>query len=434
MIQQPNILFFFPDQHRGDWFGTSALLPLRMPHLNRLAARGVRFTRAFTPSPLCAPARACLASGREYDACGVRGNGMDYPLGQVTYYRLLRDAGYHVSGCGKFDLHKATYDWGLDGRRLLDEWGFSSGIDNEGKLDAIASGAEAPRGPYMAYLHNRGLAAAHVRDMRERGGYLGTAPTPLPEEAYCDNWIAQNGLDLMRSFPPGKPWHLVVNFTGPHNPMDITARMESLCRGRTFPQPVAASNEKCSPDQHLAIRQNYAAMIENIDRWVGIYLEELERRGELENTLIVYSSDHGEMLGNHDLWGKNQPYHPSVGVPMIVAGPGVSPGVTSHALVSLIDLTATFLEYAGAVPVGDMQGRSLRPLLQGDTDTHREHVLSGLQAWRMVFDGQFKLITGHAPDPLLFDWLHDPDEVENVAERHPYEVKRLASLLSETGS
>ena len=138
---RPNILFLLPDQHRFDWLGTNPVLPLRTPNLDRLGAQGVRFARAITPSPLCAPARACLAAGREYDRCGVPNNKFDYPLSQPTYYQALRDAGYRVAGVGKFDLHKATLDWGLDGSRLIREWGFTEGIDNEGKMDAIASAA-----------------------------------------------------------------------------------------------------------------------------------------------------------------------------------------------------------------------------------------------------------------------------------------------------
>ena len=193
-------------------------LPLRMPHLAQIAARGVRFTRAVCPSPLCAPSRACLASGREYDRCGVPGNGADYPLQQPTYYQALRDGGYRVAGVGKFDLHKATLDWGLDGSRLLREWGFTEGIDNEGKLDAIASytGARGrleplrrprSRGAQRA-LHGlppgAGLAETHVADFQGRRGpqgHLRTHPTPLPEDAYCDNWIAANGLRLLERLP-----------------------------------------------------------------------------------------------------------------------------------------------------------------------------------------------------------------------------------------
>ena len=168
---RPNLLVLLPDQHRFDFLGTQSTLPLRTPNLDALAREGVLFANTTTPSPLCAPARACLASGRDYRRCGVPDNDYDYPLEQPTYYAALRDAGYHVAGVGKFDLHKRTLDWGLDGSRLLEEWGFSAGIDNEGKLDAVRSGTDVPKGPYMAYLHERGLAEVHVCDFRQRHHY-----------------------------------------------------------------------------------------------------------------------------------------------------------------------------------------------------------------------------------------------------------------------
>jgi len=445
--KRPNILFFFPDQHRFDWLGTNPNLPLRTPNLSALAARGVRFTNALTPSPLCAPARACLAAGKEYDRCGVPGNGRDYPVSQTTFYTLLREGGYHVAGCGKFDLHKGSPTWGLDGKHLLKEWGFSDGIDNAGKMDAVASGATEPKDPYMAYLKEKGLLEIHVADFRKRGGYRGTFPTPLPEEAYCDNWVANNGLELMKRFPAAKPWFLQINFTGPHSPLDITKRMDSICRGRDFPQPNRCT--QFTPEIHVAIRQNYSAMVENIDRWLSVYVERLKERGELDNTLIVWSSDHGDMLGDHDQWGKTSPYQPSVAVPLIVAGPGVRRGAVGNAPVSVLDLTATFLEYGGQAKPDGMESRSLKALLEGKTDRHRTHVLSGLNAWRLVFDGRHKLIRGYggggkgkrktdggggdavgkeAP-PLLFDLEKDPLENENIAAKAPEEVARLSRLL-----
>ena len=144
MSSQPNILFFFPDQHRSDWLGCNPDLPLRTPNIDRLCALGTRFTSAYTPSPLCAPARACLAAGLNYEQCRVPSNNESYPLDQPTYYQRLQDAGYRVCGVGKFDLHKdtsnpANLDWHLDGSRLISEWGFTEGIDNEGKMDGSNS-------------------------------------------------------------------------------------------------------------------------------------------------------------------------------------------------------------------------------------------------------------------------------------------------------
>ncbi len=428
----PNILFFFPDQHRFDWIGTTPEIPVRTPFLDALGQRGVRFTQAICPSPLCAPARACIAAGKEYTRCRVPSNGTDYPLDQTTIYTLLRNTGYHTTGCGKFDLHKASATWGLDGKHLVDEWGFSDGIDNAGKWDAYNSGAEVPKDPYMAFLYQKEWAKIHLDDFKKRRkkSYEGTFPTPLAEEGYCDNWIGQNGLRLLEKVPKGKPWFLQVNLTGPHAPMDITRRMDKHCRDHDFPQPNRST--QFDAKIHNAIRQNYSAMVENIDRWLGLYIEALEKRGELENTLIVFSSDHGEMLGDHNLWGKSKPHQPSIGVPLTIAGPGVQPGIVSDALVTTMDLAATFLEYGNISIPSDMDSRSLGSLMQGKQKTHREAIFSGLGKWRTVFDGQYKLVTGYGKtgEPRLFDMLADPLENDDIAGKDAGRVKRMMELLS----
>ena len=267
--QQPNILFFFPDQQRADWLGCNPALPLRTPTLDRLCGQGTRFTNAYTPSPLCAPARACLASGLNYEQCRVPSNNESYPLDIPTYYQRLRDAGYHVCGVGKFDLHKdmalpkAELDWHLDGSRGLKEWGFDEGIDNEGKLDGSGAyrAAGKPKGPYLQFLLESRLADLYAQEHEERKEKRDAYVTALPDDAYCDNWVSENGLRFLRNFPKDKPWHLVINFTGPHNPMDVTESMSQAWEGVKFPPPVNNAQKDFSEEDHQRNRRHYAAMI-----------------------------------------------------------------------------------------------------------------------------------------------------------------------------
>ena len=445
----PNVLFVVPDQLRYDWTGLNPLIPVRTPRLNEVAARGMQFENCYCASPLCAPSRACLAAGVEYQNCGVPDNSLNYPVDQVTYYQLLREAGYHVMGCGKFDLHKPEPSWGVAGQHLLPEWGFSAGIDSAGKWDAIRWGMDEPCDPYTAHLHSTGRVGTHQSDFekrREIGTFTATFSTPLPAESYCDNWIAAQGLRLLQEAPRDKPWHLVVNFAGPHEPVDITREMDALYRDVDFPQP--NRNTQHPPGKHAEIRRNYAAMIENIDSWLGSFLDAVGARGELDNTLVVFSSDHGEMLGDHDLWMKRLPQQPSVGIPLVIAGPGVQEGASSDALVSLIDLAATFLDFAGISVPDSMDSKSLRPVLNGSSRSHREFLLSGLDPWRCITDGNLKLIRGYAggrapsgrdlpvypagdsaAGPMLFDIVEDPLENTNLASRVPSEVARLTAAL-----
>jgi choline-sulfatase len=162
---------------------------------------------------------------------------------------------------------------------------------------------------------------------------------------------------------------------------------------------------------------------------VGRIVEIVRERGELDQTVIVYSSDHGEMLGDHGLWGKSRWYTPAVGVPLIVSGPGVRQGVVSEALVSVHDLAATYLDYARAEPMPGMDAISLRPLLKGRRDEHREVLVSGLNEWRVAYDGRFKLVVYPDRPPMLYDTVADPHEDTDVAAFHPEIVAHLRAAL-----
>ena len=454
MVDQPNVLFVFPDQHRPDWVGYHGDVPVQTPTIDALAGQGVAFRNAVTPAPVCGPARACLASGMEYDRCGVRGHRVDYPLAAHTLYERLRDeAGYHVMGTGKFDLQKhsnqETPGMGTEGTAYLDPNGFSAGVDCLGKRDAVSSGAEEPRDPYMAYLHEEGLAEAHVEDLARRDAHDVTAPTPLPAEAYCDNWIGRQSVELLRDAPTDQPWFLQVNFAGPHAPWDVTEEMHDWYRDPDvgFPEPVDSGGE-LAPEDHQDVRRNYTAMVENIDRWVERFLEVVEERGEREETIVVFASDHGEMLGDHGRWGKNVPYQASAGVPLVVSGPGVESRGVVDVPATILDIHATALDLAGVDP-GPVDSRSLWPYLTGG-DSPREVVFSGLYQWRLAFDGRHKLIRGFGSnagedsfnettvlrslrecDPVLFDLDADPGETTNIATERSDARDRLDAALAD---
>lgn len=451
--QRPNILLLFPDQWRFDWTSANPHLPIRTPNLDRLVKLGTCFTNTIVATPLCAPSRACLASGMEYGKAGVASNAQDYPVGRIkTFYSMLRDGGYHVLACGKMDLAKASNWWGIDGKWRLTPWGFSDGINNAGKIDQVIGyelNNDRPADPYLTFLNKKNLLQEHLSDVRSRmrGGYAATNPTPLPNEAYCDNWLARQGLDLLDASPRDKPWFLQVNWTGPHNPEDITARMESQVRSLKMPSPNGANQYDATTNQ--TIRQNYTAMCENIDRTIGLYLDQLTSMGQLDNTIILFSSDHGEMLGDHGRWGKVVPYHPSASVPLTIAGPGIVSGKTSAALVNHIDLAATCLDFAGIPIPRGMDSRSLRPVLEGRKSAHREVLFSGLGAWRMAFDGEYKVITGFDPNlkqnspawtplspqihgvaPLVFDLTNDPGENKDLHATKSSRGEQLLRMLA----
>lgn len=457
MATRPNILLILSDQHRYDWLeGLDPDLPVRTPNLRRLQERGVTFSHVTTPAPLCAPARACLVTGRDYDHGPVPSNAFDLPPDYPTYFRALRDkAGYFVAGVGKFDLHKATFDWNLDGSRLLNEWGLNAGIDNEGKFDSLWSGRTGPKGPYMQHLTDQGVAAEHLADFERRRGrlYSDVTPSPLNEDDYLDNWIAGNARKMLAMRPVGVPWHLMINFAGPHDPMDVTDGMRQRWADVQFPEPVDGQE---FVGDHQETRRRYAAMIENIDRHVGELLDLLEAERQLENTLIIYSSDHGEMLGDRGIWGKSVALEPSIRIPLIISGAGVSRrGETVDSFVSLEDIAATILEAAGLDGIEGMTAQSLGSVLRGETTAHRDFLISGLDrtkrevdgslahygenmwlrlaSWRTLTAGDLKMtVSPELKAPVMINLVEDPHETTDIASQHVADVEVMTSLLRES--
>lgn len=384
MNQKTNVLLLFPDQHRGDWMPYNAEtfrqmgldpLPVRMPTIRRLMDQGVTFINTMSSSPLCAPARACLASGRRYEDCRVPENAYDYDPALPTFYTALKEAGYSVGGVGKFDVHKKTKFWGLDGWvEQLGQMGFTEACDNAGKFDAVQSGREAPVDPYMAALHERGWAKYHADNLTSRG--MGTEPTKLPDDLYCDNWIGQRACDMIAGFDKEKPWFLQVNFAGPHNPWDVTQSMWDRWKDEPMPDPnnAAETNEY----DIYNMRRTYAAMLENIDRVSGEILKAVEARGELQNTVVIYSADHGEMLGDLNQFGKHVPERGSVHIPLVISAPGGRQGKISNAMVELQDLASTVLDLCGVQEAFTAESLSLRPLVMGDGVLDRKYQYSSL--------------------------------------------------------
>ncbi len=352
--------------------------------------------------------------------------------------------------CGKIDLHKGSAGRTLDGRQNMEAWGFSDMLITAGKGGGYLGEPVGPKEPYYAYLAslNPPLDLACAEDIarrsepREENWWGLTEPCPLDDEQYLDNFTARTGMDLLERAPDDRPWFLIVNFNGPHPPMDITRRMERQYRGPDraidgFPQPQGYTGP-FDAEQHVRIRQNYAAMIENIDRWLGAFQDRLRERGELDSTLVVYSSDHGEMLGDRGRWGKSVPYQASAGVPLIMAGPGVARGARSEAVVSQMELAASVLDSAGLRVPSDMESRSLRPLMESGKGEHREVARSALKVgrahagrFRMVQDRRFKLVEGFFEKRVLYDREADPLETENVADSKPGEVARLESFFAD---
>jgi len=437
---RPNILFLFPDQWRWDFLGChdgSATpygnAPVQTPTIDALAARGTRFTQCRSNAPLCAPARACLARGVRYERCGVADNNDVTPTDPPTVFRLLRDAGYHTITCGKSDLFKPIKEPNPSGYApIMDALGFADGIDHRGKGDAVNHARRGIPEPYTNMLAERGLLDAHLADHPDpRPLNRAARPSALPASAHTDVFCADNALALLDRAPDDQPRMMWVNFPGPHDPYDPPHELADLYADANFPPVV---DPRVGPPSHRnaqADRRHYAASCTLIDRLCQRLLDRLEATGQLDHTLVVFASDHGDLLGDHGLWAKRFPYEGSVHVPLILAGPGVPQGETRHEPVELIDLGPTLLAAAGLTTPDHFDARPL--------STHggqpRDLQLSSLANWQMACDGRFKLIRQisgpGAGSGVLYD-LHDPvPETTSRHADHPDLAARLNAALND---
>ena len=480
---RPNLLLLFPDQWRYDWDGlhedlNTGKLPLNTPFMLDMQKEGTRFTQAYVPAPVCAPSRSCLASGREYDLAGVLSNFQnDYPVDQPTFFKLLRDSGYHTMLTGKDDLTKATQLGSRvnysgcpqcvagDGLYHQSELGFSDGLRYSGKDDVVDT--PEPHDMYGYFLRNQtthlenGTAVsgwdAHRACMNREAASLCTNTT-YTQDLYEDHFTAMNAIELLKRKPTDKPWFMHVSFPGPHPPFLVTGPMYDSVAGRVWPEPtdftkvtsVCQATGQPSNDQD---RCNYAAEIENLDKLFVQVVAQVEAMNEMDNTIICVSSDHGEMLHDHGDTGKSMPWQGSASVPLICKGPGVVKGATVSRPVATLDMSGTFLDYAGVKLAENMTTVSLRPMLEGKTD-YKDVISSGLDNWRMVVKedtaddgvtkGSFKYIcckekcpglpsTGPSPvngwTEMLINVSEDLFDMHDLAPANPKLSASLRALL-----
>jgi choline-sulfatase len=276
---------------------------------------------------------------------------------------------------------------------------------------------------------------------RQRGWIVGAShDSVLPTDAFEDAYIGRRAVEWITRIPDDFPWYLFVSFVGPHDPFDPPSAYARRYRTVDVPPPVPADVEgkpiwvrarqvEASEEDVCVSRRQYCAAIELIDDQIGLILRALEARGQRENTYIVFSSDHGEMLGDHGLYTKSVGYEASLRVPLIVAGPGIPGGTTSDALVQLMDLNPTLCELGGLPAQLNMDAQSVAPILWGESKAHRTELTSVIRNWRCLRTRELKLIENDNDVTELYDLTTDPDERTNVAPSRRELVRDLSSRL-----
>ena len=444
---KPNVLFIMSDQHRYDYLETDENAPeaLNTPNMRRLAEMGVNFPNCTVNAPVCAPSRIGLASGIQPSRLGSLSNGSFYPTSIPTYYQQLRDHGYRVGCVGKLDLAKPDgYNGRYGDRPRTYNWGFTHPEECEGKMHA--GGSATPIGPYTHYLQEKGLLEKFHQDYRNRrssGGWIknGSYDSVLPTEDFEDSYIGRRSTEFIENIPNDFPWHLFVSFVGPHDPFDPPTEYGDKYRNADMPSAIVDDMEgkpdwikkrtvNISPEEVKVTRQQYCAATELIDYQIGNMLRALEERGMLDNTYIIYSSDHGEMLGDHGLYTKSTAYEASLRVPLIVVGPGIEGNRVSPELVELIDINPTICDLVGVPVLKNIDGQSIGPVVRGETETHRSETVSRLGNFTCIRTQTYKLIESSDGFVELYNLVEDPDELHNIADSKKKLVEELRSLMN----
>jgi len=415
--RRPNVLILYPDQMRADAMGCAGNRCIKTPNLDRLALEGVRFTNAFTSFPLCSPFRASLFTGKYAHSNGQYANHFPIPLGQDFLAEIFRDHGYQTGYIGK---------WHLEG--------------------GPKPGFVPPGERRLGFDHFVGFNRGHFYF---ESIYYRETSRPIHCPRYEPDYQTDHLIEFMDSCvraEDGKPFLAMICFGPPHGPLIAPPHYRNLYSADEV--PVAASTPG-HPKSRLRARNvlsKYYGLTSNVDYNIGRILGWLDRSGVAQDTIVVLVSDHGDMAGEHGLYGKKVAYDSAMRVPLIVRYPKrFEPGRKVDSLVDAsVDAMPTLLELCG-LPVPDaVQGTSLLSLLDGDTTPTRTEVY-----YEIIKQGEGP---ERFPDPergvrtldwlyvrtedgpkMLFDRRTDPDEMNNLVgdKKHQPVLAEFDALLKE---
>lgn len=466
-----NILFIMFDQLRFDYLSCAGHPHLHTPHIDAIAEKGVRFTRAYVQSPVCGASRMSCYTGRYASSHGAQYNGYPLRVGEITLGDHLRGAGMGCWLIGKTHMvvdAKGMERLGLARDSVIGARQAECGFDVWARDDGLwAQGPDgfydAKRSPYNEYLKSKGypgenpwndFANSGVEDGDIASGWFmanADKPANIAEEDSETPWLTSQAIQFIEQ--ADGPWCAHVSYIKPHWPYIVPAPYHDMYGPNHVPAAARHPGERDDPHpvynafmnnaigqafSRDEVRQKvipaYMGLIKQIDDQMGRLFGFLKESGRMEDTMIVITSDHGDYLGDHWLGEKDMFHDPSVKVPLIIYDPraqaDATRGTTCDALVQAIDLAPTFLEVAGGEPAGHiLEGRSLMPLLQGETpEDWRDFAISEYDyatspasiklgvAPRdarlfMVTDDRWKFV--HAEGgfrPMLFDLQNDPQE------------------------
>lgn len=427
-MRRPNILFLMSDEHRADVSGYEGNTVVRTPNLDQLAESGVVFTNAYTPSPVCIPARQCMMAGQLPKTCGCEVFGEDLPANYMTFARKFGEYAYETVVCGK--LHHTGQD-------PMQGWNRRIGMDDMITPEYVAPKQQEEFDKYLRPQEfNWGDRAKTIR----RAG-AGKGPYFLRDEyttegalRFIEEYFTSPIFDRSQRH---RPLLLKVSLVEPHYPYMTDESRFSYYLNRVKPyireeisdHPIL-SRRHVRPGIDVTEREirrataAYYGMVESMDRHLGKVMDALHHAGEdLDEWIIVYTSDHGEMLGQHGVWEKKSFYEASVRVPLIIKWGARHPNQRIvNENVNLCDLFATLCDLAGIHgPIG-LDSRSLVPLMDGMPISWENETVSQYNRKELMIkqDHLKYLYYGEQVEEVLFDLKKDPDEMKNFIAHEEY--------------
>jgi len=435
--KQPNILLIMSDEHAAEFSSIHGNRIVQTPTLDRLAADGVTFDNAYCTSPLCVPARMSFMTGAYVHREEIWDNGVPLRSDAITWAHRLANAGYKTALSGKMHFIGPDQHHGFADVLASDEVVCAKNIEVDFRwVDDVS-----PRPNSRARFDAAGAGGGSHIDHDE-------TVTRTCLDYLEQQWEAQ------KSGTPAQPFVLCAGYNAPHFPLIAPDEFYSMYHPDTVDLPVAWDQpmadlgphqqrlrklfdlEGLTEEQVRRARAAYFGLISWMDREAGKLIDKLEDTGLIDNTVVIYTADHGEMAGTHGLWWKSNFYEQSVHVPLVIRMPGAfQAGTRRHELISHLDLTATLLDLAGLsnqmAPSSDngeektTDGTSLRALIDAGQEGQvpwRDHLFSDYYAqasrnpMRMVRHGTHKLNIYHGECVELFDLAEDPDEMTNLAD------------------
>lgn len=447
MANQPNVVLFCVDQWRGDCLSVDGHPVVQTPYLDEMALNGVRFAHAYSAVPSCIAARASLMTGlspRSHGRVGYRdGVPWNYP---VTLAGEFTRHGYQTQAIGKMHVFPARSQTGFQNVILHDGY-MHFGRDRRYDLTSVDD--------YLPWLRRE---LGREADYCEHGlncNSVVARPWDKPEYLHPTSWVASQGVDFLRRRDPRKPFFLMLSFHRPHPPYDPPAWAFDMYLNREMPPPplgdwtgeFARYADPCRPDAPVGpidpqalrrARAGYYGHMSHIDHQIDRFIEVLREHHIYNDTWLCFTSDHGELLGDHNFFRKSLPYEGSARVPLILTGPRgceLQTGARLEPLVELRDVMPTLLDCAGLPPGEGVEGRSLLPFARGETPAnwreslHGEHtigMMGGSAQW--ITDGCEKYIWySQTGLEQFFDLRQDPRECHNLAGR-PESAGRVERL------